>query len=59
MLDLITPFTGSHIALQAPLGIQEIVLALWMIVKGFDMTAMAPPTASAQRPADALSHADD
>ena len=46
MFDLITPFNATHIALQAPLGVQEMVLAVWLIVKGFDMSVIAAQTAS-------------
>ncbi len=38
MFDLITPLTSSHILLQAPLGLQELILAVWLIVKGFNPT---------------------
>jgi hypothetical protein len=36
MFDLIIPLSTVHVILQAPLGIQEIVFALWLIVKGFN-----------------------
>jgi len=36
LFGALEPFSSAHIALQAPLGIQEIVLALWMIFRGFD-----------------------
>lgn len=36
MFDLIIPLSTGHIVLQAPLGLQEIALALWLIFKGFD-----------------------
>lgn len=35
MFELIVPLETIHIALQAPLGLQEMVLAVWLIVKGF------------------------
>jgi len=39
MFDLIVPLEPFHIALSAPLGVQELVLALWLIVKGFSPSA--------------------
>jgi hypothetical protein len=39
MFALITPLSTSHIVLQAPLGLQELVFALWLIVKGFNSSA--------------------
>jgi len=38
---LISPFSTIHVVLQAPLGVQEIVLAVWLIVKGFNASAIA------------------
>lgn len=35
MFDVIEPLSTVHIILQAPLGIQEIIFAVWLIVKGF------------------------
>jgi hypothetical protein len=45
MFALITPFSTPHIVLQAPLGVQEVVLAVWLIVKGFNPSAIASPSA--------------
>lgn len=41
MFELIVPLKTIHIALQAPLGLQEMVLAVWLIVKGFNSSAIA------------------
>ena len=41
MFHVITPLTTAHIVLQAPLGLQEMVLAIWLIAKGFSRTALA------------------
>ena len=41
LFELITPLETIHIALQAPLGVQEMVLAVWLIVKGFNPSAIA------------------
>lgn len=35
MFDIIVPLATPHIILQAPLGVQELAFALWLIVKGF------------------------
>jgi hypothetical protein len=35
MFALIVPLSTIHVAFQAPLGLQEIALAVWLIVKGF------------------------
>jgi hypothetical protein len=37
---------GEQAVLAAPLGLQEMALALWLIVKGFDVAALAPDTES-------------
>jgi hypothetical protein len=44
LFDAIEPLSTPHIALQAPLGLQEMVLAVWLIVKGFDASAIAVET---------------
>lgn len=38
MFDLLVPLSTPHIILQAPLGLQELALASWLIIRGF-----APP----------------
>ena len=45
MFDAIVPLSAPHIALQAPVGIQELVFALWLIVKGFNPAVISPEEA--------------
>ena len=46
MFDLITPLESVHIMLPAPLGLQEIILAIWLIAKGFNASALASVTSA-------------
>jgi hypothetical protein len=41
MFHVITPLQTPHIMLQAPLGLQEMVLAIWLIARGFSASALA------------------
>jgi hypothetical protein len=41
MFSLFAPLSTPHIVLQAPLGLQEIALGVWLIVKGFNPAALA------------------
>jgi hypothetical protein len=47
MFHLITPLESVRIMLQAPLGLQEMVLAIWLIAKGFNASALASVAAAA------------
>lgn len=38
----IDTMSGVQVALNLPVGVQEIVLALWLIWKGFNTTVPAP-----------------
>jgi hypothetical protein len=48
MFHVITPLTSPHVMLQAPLGLQEMVLAIWLIAKGFSAPALASVASTGQ-----------
>jgi len=39
----IAPFSTAQVLMSIPIGIQEMVLAVWLIVKGFNPSAIAAP----------------
>jgi len=41
MLRLTEPMSTTQLVLAAPIGLQEMVLAVWLIAKGFDTSAVA------------------
>mgnify|MGYP001301378788 CR=1 FL=1 len=41
MFHVIRPLETAHIMLQAPLGLQEMVLAIWLIARGFSASVIA------------------
>jgi hypothetical protein len=41
----IGPFSAAQFALAAPIGVQELVLAGWLVLKGFSPSAFAVRTA--------------
>ncbi len=45
MFRLISPFSSTEVALNLPIGLQEMVLAVWLIVKGFNTHAISAKTA--------------
>ena len=45
MFNIIDFFTPVQIALNIPIGLQEMVLAVWLIVKGFNLPAIASGSA--------------
>jgi len=44
------PLSTTQVVLEAPLGVQEMVLAVWLIVKGFDARASASELRKAPAP---------
>ena len=51
MLGLIEGFSTPQLVLAAPIGVQEMVLAVWLIAKGFNPRAIASAPAIAAAPA--------
>lgn len=39
LLSIIPPQSSTQLTLDAPLGLQEMMLAIWLIVKGFNVSA--------------------
>lgn len=48
LFGAIVPMEAAYVALQAPLGVQEMLLAGWLIVKGFDRAALSSTTTPAR-----------
>ena len=49
MFQVIASFSTAQVVLAAPIGLQELVLAVWLIAKGFDQPATAAKPAG-ERP---------
>jgi hypothetical protein len=41
MFDVIAALESAHVMLQASLGLQEVVVAIWLIAKGLSAPALA------------------
>jgi hypothetical protein len=41
LFGLISPFSTTQVILALPIGLQEMVMAVWLIVKGFNPSAIA------------------
>jgi len=50
MFHLIIPVSTIHIILNLPIALQEMVLAVWLIVKGFNPSAFASGSAKGFQP---------
>jgi hypothetical protein len=48
MFALTSPLSTVPVVLQAPLGLQEMVFAVWLIVKGFNSSAVASESAKTE-----------
>jgi hypothetical protein len=57
MFRLAEPMSTTQLVLALPIGVQEMVLAIWLIAKGFNPRAVASAPAIARAPASATSRA--
>ncbi len=48
MFGLISPMSTTRIVMVVPLALQEMVLAVWLIVKGFNSSAIASLSAKTE-----------
>jgi Domain of unknown function (DUF4386) len=48
MFRVIGPFSTIQVVLNLPIGVQEMVLAVWLIVKGFNSSAIASGSAKTE-----------
>jgi Domain of unknown function (DUF4386) len=44
MFNIFPPFSTTQIVLDIPIGVQEMVLAVWLIIKGFNMSSLQRET---------------
>jgi hypothetical protein len=48
LFDLIGHLSTVQVVLSVPIGVQEMVLAVWLIVKGFNPSAIASGSAKTE-----------
>jgi hypothetical protein len=48
LFGIISPWSTVQVALSLPIGIQEMVMAVWLIVKGFNPSAIASGSATGE-----------
>lgn len=48
LFGFLGPLSTSEIVLEFPLALQEMVMAVWLLVKGFDPSAIAPGSATGE-----------
>ena len=56
VFQLIAPLSTPQLILSVPIGVQEMVMAVWFIVKGFDPAAVALVSDSTEMPRNKLAH---
>ena len=49
MFRVIGPMSTTQIVLAVPIAVQEMVLAVWLIVKGFNSSAIASLSAKTEK----------